>query len=218
MTLISRGTPCDRRNTSRLAPLSNTSPSAPATLRRCSMYCAVSSRISGSRWYRPVMRCASWRKSLRASKSRSSGWPISMICNSFCFAVSRFVSRRTCSRTAGDRFCASSTTRIVRRPSACALSRCRFSASVWALMLPRLCVTSICSSSQIVARNSTTESCGFSTTATSAFSGMRFSSRVRTRVVLPVPTSPVSWMNPPLSVTPYTRCASASPCRSLMNR
>ena len=71
-----------------------------------------------------------------ASRSRSSGWPIRMICNSFCLAVSRLVSRRTCSSTAGVRFCASSTTSIVRRPSACAFKRCRLSASVSALTLP----------------------------------------------------------------------------------
>ena len=42
--------------------------------------------------------------------------------------------------------------------------------------------------------------------------------QVRTRVVLPVPTSPVSWMKPPLSVTPYKRCARASVCRADRNR
>jgi hypothetical protein len=45
------------------------------------------------------------------------------------------------------------------------------------------------------------ESRGFSTSATSACSGS-CSSRLRTSVVLPVPTSPVSWMKPPLSVMP----------------
>ena len=39
-------------------------------------------------------------------------------------------------------------------------------------------------------------------TATSACPGMRSSSE-RTTVVLPVPTSPVSWMNPPASLMPY---------------
>ena len=46
------------------------------------------------------------------------------------------------------------------------------------------------------------ESRGFKTTATSALSGSLFCNSVRTSVVLPVPTSPVSCMNPPLSVTP----------------
>ena len=42
---------------------------------------------------------------------------------------------------------------------------------------------------------------GFRITATSAWCGTRESS-VRTTVVLPVPTSPVSWMKPPASLMP----------------
>ena len=164
------------------------------------------------------MRCASCRKSDRASNSRNSGWPIRMICSSFCFDVSRLVSRRTCSSTSRARFCASSTRTIVRRPSACAASKYLFSASIRALLLPLSSTPATPSSSQIVSRNSMAESCGFRTTATSALSGKRFCSKVRTRVVLPVPTSPVSCMKPPDSVTPYTRCARASPWRSLINR
>ena len=37
----------------------------------------------------------------------------------------------------------------------------------------------------------------------------------KTTVVLPVPTSPVSWMKPPDSLMPYRRCANASAWRSL---
>ncbi len=57
------------------------------------------------------------------------------------------------------------------------------------------------SSSQIVSTNSTGVNCGLRMTATSACPGMRSSSE-RTTVVLPVPTSPVSWMNPPASLIP----------------
>ena len=53
-----------------------------------------------------------------ASLSRSSGCAIRIICSSFCFAVSRLVSSRNCSSTLSDRFCASSMSRIVRRPFA----------------------------------------------------------------------------------------------------
>ena len=82
------------------------------------------------------MRCASWRSSTRPNNSRSSGWPMRMICSSFCVSVSRLVSRRTCSSTSGARFCASSTTSTMRLPSACALSRWRLSRSTRSLRLP----------------------------------------------------------------------------------
>ena len=41
---------------------------------------------------------------------------------------------------------------------------------------------------------------------------------VGTGKIFPVPTSPVSRMNPPPLPTPYNKCASASRCRTLMNK
>src|SRR5690606_17914450 len=90
-----------------------------------------------------------------------------------------------------------------------------FSASTSALMLPRRPSTSIRSSSQIVSSSSTGFCRGLSTSATRACAGS-CSSSSRHSVVLPVPTSPVSWTKPPpppLSI-PNSRCARASRCPS----
>ena len=76
------------------------------------------------------MRCASCRNSGLSSRSRSSGWPIRMICSSLAVAVSRFVSSRTCSSVCVLRFCASSTISTTRRPRACVSSRWRPSRSI----------------------------------------------------------------------------------------
>jgi len=57
------------------------------------------------------------------------------------------------------------------------------------------------SSSQIVNRNSVAVMRGLRISATSAFFGICASSE-RMVVVLPVPTSPVSWMKPPASLMP----------------
>ena len=67
------------------------------------------------------------------ASSRSSGWPMRMICSSLRSAVSRLVSRRNCSSTSGARLCASSMTSTALRPSAWARSRKAFSASTAAL-------------------------------------------------------------------------------------
>ena len=73
------------------------------------------------------------------------------------------------------------------------------------------------SSSQMVSRNSGAVILGLRISAISAFFGVCASSE-RTMVVLPVPTSPVSCTKPPASLMPYSRCASASACRSLRYR
>ena len=57
------------------------------------------------------------------------------------------------------------------------------------------------SSSQMVCRNSIDDMRGLRISAISAFFGARASSE-RMVVVLPVPTSPVSWMKPPASLMP----------------
>ena len=76
------------------------------------------------------------------------------------------------------------------------------SASTSALTLPREASgTAIRSSSQMVSRNSGTVTRGLRISAISTPFGSRASSE-RTSVVLPVPTSPVSWMKPPASLTP----------------
>ena len=48
--------------------------------------------------------------------------------------------------------------------------------------------------------------------------GGTWSRKARHTVVLPAPISPVSSTKPPPPETPYSRCASASRCWSLMNR
>ena len=89
-----------------------------------------------------------------------------------------------------------------RRPAAWAASRCALSASTKALTLPLAEPgIGILSSSHKVSRNSGTVTRGFRTKAMSTPEGSRASSE-RTKVVLPVPTSPVSWMKPPASLTP----------------
>ena len=140
-----------------------------------------------------------------------------MICSSFCRAVSRLVSSLSSSSTSSERYCASSTRRMVRRPRAWISRRCPFRASTRDLALDRSLSDWMPSSSQIAVRNSTAVSCGFRISAMSTPDGI-WPCYVRTNIVLPVPTSPVNWMKPPLSVTPYMRCARPSPCRSLMNR
>ena len=52
--------------------------------------------------------------------------------------------------------------------------------------------------------------------ATFVLGGMIFR-RLRSRVVLPVPTSPVNKTKPPFE-SPYKRCESASSCLSLRNK
>ena len=115
------------------------------------------------------MRCASWRSSTRPNNSRSSGWPMRMICSSFWVSVSRLVSSRTCSSTSGARFCASSTTSTMRLPSACALSRWRLSRSTRSLRLrSEPTGTWSPSSSQMASRNSAGVMRGFRISAISA--------------------------------------------------
>ena len=137
------------------------------------------------------MRCASWRSSVRPSSSRSSGWPIRMICSSFCVSVSRLVSRRTCSSTSGARFCASSTTSTMRLPSACALSRWRLEQvdQVLEAALGSRLDTRCRALRRCASRNSAGVMRGLRISAISACLGACASSE-RTTVVLPVPTSP----------------------------
>ncbi len=72
-------------------------------------------------------------------------------------------------------------------------------------------------SSQMEATNSETVSRGFRIRATSTRSSRDWS-KALIRVVLPVPTSPVSSTKPPSSPVPYSRCASASWWRLLRYR
>ena len=163
------------------------------------------------------MRCASWRISSRDRISSSSGWPRMMICSSLRWLVSRLVSRRSCSSTVLSRFCASSMISTVFSPRAWASSRNRLMRSMQVLTLCSLGGIAILSSSQMVSSSSIAETLGFSTSAMLACSGI-CSSRQRHTVVLPVPTSPLSRMQPPSLLSPNIRCASASRCCAVMYR
>ena len=82
-------------------------------------------------------------------------------------AVSRLVSRRTCSSTSAERFCASSTMTMMRRPSACADSNRRFERVHHLLdaVAVSLVQAPSPSSSQMVSKNSTGVMRGFKITA-----------------------------------------------------
>ena len=113
--------PCGRRAAA--AP-------GPHTSRRCCMYCARF-RLGSARPGDSARSRAAPAAPARAAPAcvRSSGWPIRMICSSLRSLVSRLVSRRSCSSTSADRFCASSMISTLLRPAAWACSRNSLSGS-----------------------------------------------------------------------------------------
>ena len=191
---MSRGTPwvasC-RRST---APSRNvTALLLPAMPRRWKMYSSISSLPSGFIWQLMLILCRSCLSLGTARVCFNSGWPASIIWRSLFLSVSRLERRRTSSRSSGERFCASSIIKVVLNP--CAYWLMMKSVSSLSSRVLSLPWVSIPKSSLIIAISCSELTSVLLTRATLISLFNSFSIFLR-RVVLPVPTSPVTSMNP----------------------
>ena len=172
---------------------------APAIRSRLRTYWRVSSGVSGGIWHRRPMRCLSCRSSGRSSFARSSGWPTSKICRSLVVGVSKLERRRTCSIVSEVRFCASSMMRTVfwrarsrsiRKSLNAMMRRARDSSR---LTTPR--------SARTYSSMSSNGRVELKMNETAVWPSSRWR-RAWSKVVLPVPTFPVSRMKPLRSWVP----------------
>ena len=158
------------------------------------MYLWVSSRESGSNRQRKATLCFSCLSSWHSSFLSNSGWPTRIICKSFCCSVSKFVNSRISSSSSQVRSCASSTinTAVDFRLNWEIKNRLN-----WPNNSPFVFETAgIPISFAEYWRNSITDRRGLKTYANEIFRHRRVRNRHRTRSVFPVPTSPVTTMNP----------------------
>ena len=142
---------------------------------------------------------------------------MSMIWRSFSRSVSRLESILICSRTEGERFCASSIRRTAFLPAVKFSSRNRLRSSIYPFLLFLPFLGGMPNSWVMVSRSSISDTAGLKMRAVSVDSSRSERSFLQ-RVVLPVPIPPVMTMNPFFSVMPYNRWLSASLCCRLRNR
>src|SRR6185369_15609903 len=124
--------------------------------------------------------------------------------------------RRICSSTSTERFCASSMTSTTVRPPLFSSSRKSFSA--WCSSRSSEPAGESPNSALISLSSPKGEMVGLKMSAVRCVAGSSWFSRVRTMVVLPVPTSPESSMKPARLSMAKSRCANASWCGALRKR
>ena len=104
MTLITRGTPFDKRCTVVMASREKTSAGTPPAIRRRpATYAAVSARENVRISQRSATHCLSCRSPDSFKRSASSGWPISSTLSSLSVVVSILLRSRTSSRSSDGR-------------------------------------------------------------------------------------------------------------------
>jgi hypothetical protein len=134
---------------------------------------------------------------------RNSGWPMRKLCSSACFSSWKFDSMRSSSTARGVRFCASSTIISARLPFSVSPTR---KASIDSRMSDLSRFTAGRPSAAATIRSMSSASSRVLTIcAATTRCGSSLSSRLRTRVVLPAPISPVMTMKPSLWCRPYSR-------------
>ena len=178
-----------------------------AAFRRCKP--VVSSLVSGCVLHQSEMRWRSWRTRGSQSFSSSSGWPESTICTSFSDEVSRLVSKRISSRSSQERFCASSITMAHNCLFAEALDKPAIELQQHARLGPHLGRNAKVSEhkfKKVEHIETRIEDKG----RRNAILGRKSFRTALSRVVFPVPTSPVMTTKPLRAAMPYCRQASAS--------
>jgi hypothetical protein len=180
-----------------------------ATASRWWMYATVSELVSGPMCQRSVMRWLSCTSSGCCRSWRSWGWPTSTMRSSFSVVVSRFESRRSCSRVSIPTACASSMITTDRRPAARPASRCLLRPSVRRVLL--VLRDGSPNSALMRCNSSRGDRAGLKMYAVETSSPIDCR-KVRRIVVLPAPTSPVMQTKPLGSSSPRRRWANASAC------